>query len=376
MRYSATAPNTIIPMSEPNVTIVIATRNRRTFLEESIASVQNSSHRDWELLVVNDCSSDDTRDFLESLEDERIRAIHMKQRKERSYCRNVGSRVAGGEFLLFLDDDDLLDPATLNRHLQSFREHPAAIASIGGFTAFDESGSRWPKRIARREQLRDIFEDVLFGFVAVGGQCMFRKASMRAVHGWNRTFSVCEDHELWLRLSRLGPVVLRPDLVLNYRVHAGQSRPSNLLELSTEIRANAILELPENRQERCHRVMMARRYYLEGYEYYLRAETRTAMVYFRKALAEMPDLLESPLRRDIAYKPILKCKYGGVLLRGGRRLVDAIWKIRGRDIDITGELQTSSDGRHGDSGHTADPTDQHPEYSEYLPRYPEDGHGP
>jgi glycosyltransferase involved in cell wall biosynthesis len=359
-------------MSEPNVTIVTATRNRCALLRESIASVQRSAHPDWEYLVVNDCSSDGTRDFLDSVGDDRITGIHMRRQMERSYCRNVGLRVARGDFVLFLDDDDLLDAAALTRHLQSFQTHPEAVASIGGFTVFDESGSRLPKKIVKRVLLRDIFEDVLFGFVAVGGQSLVRRASMRTVRGWNRAYSICEDHELWLRLSRLGPVVLRPDLVLDYRVHEGQSRPSNLLELSTEIRANAIWQLPENQHERGRRVLMARRLFMEGYEYYLRADTQTAMTHFRRALAEMPDLLDSPLRRDIAHKPILKCRIGGVLLRGGRRITDAIRKFSGREIQVTGELNSSYDGRRGDNRDAEDPTGTRRDFREFLPTVPPD----
>src|SRR5438876_3252 len=95
------------------VSVVIATRNRRALLAEAIATVFDQTFADWELLVVDDCSSDDTPRYLAGLDDTRIRIFRQTVPLERSAARNRGLREARGKFIMFLDDDDLLRPAAL-----------------------------------------------------------------------------------------------------------------------------------------------------------------------------------------------------------------------------------------------------------------------
>src|SRR5207249_6673035 len=90
------------------VSVVIATRNRRLFLSEAIATVQQQTFDDWELIVVDDASTYDTPSFLGGLRDSRIRDIRQATHGQRSVARNRGLADARGEFVMFLDDDDLL----------------------------------------------------------------------------------------------------------------------------------------------------------------------------------------------------------------------------------------------------------------------------
>jgi glycosyltransferase involved in cell wall biosynthesis len=211
-------------MPIPTISIIIPSHNRCDLLKETVASVQSQQYPDWELIVVNDCSTDDTQDWLGSLDDERIHAINMERHQERDFCRNQGLKQARGEFVVFLDDDDLLTEWALAEHLKSFEQFPQAIASIGGFKVFDEAGSTRNVRVSRRVLLRETFEDFLFGFKATGGQSLIRKTTLLEIGGWNESYRVATDHELWARLSQQGPIVLRPMVALLYRVHAGQWR--------------------------------------------------------------------------------------------------------------------------------------------------------
>ena len=94
----------------PEVSIVIATRNRRAMLADAVNSVQTQAGVDWELIVVDDASTDDTWDFLSGLHDPRIRCFRQEKQYERSAARNLGLANSRSEFIIFLDDDDLLWP--------------------------------------------------------------------------------------------------------------------------------------------------------------------------------------------------------------------------------------------------------------------------
>jgi glycosyltransferase involved in cell wall biosynthesis len=112
---------------DPLVSIVIPTKNRRDLLRETIASVASQTYSHWEVIVVDDGSNDHTGEMIQSITstDQRVRFV----RRERSpagasTCRNLGVSAAGGEYVVFLDSDDLLAPMCLERRVQFMEQNP------------------------------------------------------------------------------------------------------------------------------------------------------------------------------------------------------------------------------------------------------------
>ena len=112
---------------DPLVSIVIPTKNRRDLLRETIASVVSQTYVNWEAIVVDDGSNDSTGEMIQSIAatDRRVRFV----RRERSpagasTCRNLGVSATNGEFVVFLDSDDLLAPACLERRVQVMEQNP------------------------------------------------------------------------------------------------------------------------------------------------------------------------------------------------------------------------------------------------------------
>ena len=101
--------NSVIPV----VSVVIATRNRRAWLTESVASVQHQTDIAWELVVVDDASTDDTAAWLAAQSDPRLHREHLALPGERSVGRNTGLARARGRWVMFLDDDDRLRAGAL-----------------------------------------------------------------------------------------------------------------------------------------------------------------------------------------------------------------------------------------------------------------------
>ena len=115
------------------VTVIVPVYNGAEFLEETIRSIQNQTHRNWELLIVDDCSTDDTADLVSKLasEDARIKFVQLE-----SNCggpagpRNVGLSMAQGEFIAFCDADDLWSDNKIERQLAVLRTEKVLV--IGG----------------------------------------------------------------------------------------------------------------------------------------------------------------------------------------------------------------------------------------------------
>ena len=115
----------------PEISVVIPTSNRRAMLAEAINSVQAQTNARWELIVVDDASTDDTWSFLSGLRDTRIRCFRQEKKYERSAARNLGLANARSEFIMFLDDDDLLWPGTLSVLKGALEKHPDTVAAMG-----------------------------------------------------------------------------------------------------------------------------------------------------------------------------------------------------------------------------------------------------
>lgn len=294
---------------KPEVTIVVPTRNRCALLEETVASVFSQTIDNWELIVIDDASNDETWSWLQGLDDARVKPLRLAQHSERAKARNLGLQSAKGPFVLFLDDDDLLPERALQTHLEALRKYPAAVSSIGGYLMFDENGPRRVFRLMRHDMVRPIEQDILFEWMAVSGQCLFRTNLIKSINGWDEVhdYIPAEDHDLWLRVARLGPAVLLPDIALHYRTHSAQWRPANLRQKMTEIRARAVSQMQGQERDRAERILRARALVQRASEHYERAEAFRALLLDLKALWEAPSLLQSPLTRPLVLVPMMKC---------------------------------------------------------------------
>jgi glycosyltransferase involved in cell wall biosynthesis len=295
-------------MMEPLISVVIATRDRREFLAEAVESVRRQTSGDWELLVVDDASRDDTRSWLASLDDERVRIFRLDEHSERSIARNCGLKEARGEFIMFLDDDDRLRPQALAYLIGSLRRDARAAASVGARLKFKEgvyaTRINHPVRLSKRliwptlkTTRRDILPELLagWGWSAVSGQTLYRTEIVRRAGGYPPDVFIAEDRALWLRVARLGAVLVLPDIVLEYRDHGGQWRPANLFEMRREVFARFIAELPEVEQPQARRARRGGECLYRADEEFALARYASALICYLKSCVIAPQLFLSPL---------------------------------------------------------------------------------
>jgi hypothetical protein len=225
----------------PLVTVVVPTRNRLPLLREAVASVRAQDMPAWELLVVDDASSDGSAAWVESLADSRVRAIRLATHLERSAARNRGLAEATAPMVLFLDDDDRLRPTALRLLSTALERASGAAAAFGAKEVFDDAGHH--KRIPhpRVRLVRPVWEDVMAGWMFVSGQVLLRTDAVRAAGGWDEDLTVAEDQDLWLRVPGRRPAVLVPTIVLEQR-----TRPEGAVgadEIESALRIAVVREL-------------------------------------------------------------------------------------------------------------------------------------
>ena len=120
------------------VSVIIPTHNYARFLEEAINSLRGGTYSDWECVVVDDGSTDDTPALVATLAASDPRIVYVSQvASGPSAARNAGLATASGEFVQFLDADDLLGPRKLQYQLEIFGRHPEADIVYGGVRYFD-----------------------------------------------------------------------------------------------------------------------------------------------------------------------------------------------------------------------------------------------
>ena len=140
--------------SSPLVSVVMPAYDAAGFISESISSVINQTYENWELLVIDDASGDDTPALVERLmeEDERIRLHSLPANQGAGFARNIGIKASEGEFIAFLDADDLWKPQKLQKQL-SFMEKEAAAVCYSSYELIDEKGQSLNRMIKAKKFL-------------------------------------------------------------------------------------------------------------------------------------------------------------------------------------------------------------------------------
>jgi len=257
-------------------------------------SVRNQKGVEWELIVVNDASEDDTRQFL--LAEPGIGAFNQEVRGERSRARNVGLANARGRYIMFLDDDDLLQPGALAVLARALDTKPEAVASAGArLDWFVEE--KWVRRDShpRFPRTRHMYDALVFGWSAISGQCLYRTDVIREIGGYDNEISYTEDRDLWLKVSRMGQVVLRPEAVMTYRIPRVQDRPPDIAEIRERTVQRAIERIPEEDRPGARAIRESSGFIRQAEEQLRRREPLLALKSASRAFALAPRLLLTPL---------------------------------------------------------------------------------
>jgi len=191
-------------MTTPAVSIIMPTFNRLEFLTPAIASVFAQTFADWELIVADDGSSADTRAYLESLDDPRIKVIWLAHTGRPSVVSNAAIREARGEYVAFLDSDDMWLSGKLQAQLASLRNHPERGWSYTKFAVVDRSG--YPVVSARNKDwptptgwiLEKLLKEVT---VIAQPSVVVSRQLLERLGGFDEELVMCYDDELWFRLA-------------------------------------------------------------------------------------------------------------------------------------------------------------------------------
>lgn len=253
----------------PSVSVVIATYNRARFLHETLDSILGQRFRDFELIVVDDGSTDDTSDLLKSYGD-RIRILCQENRGPAA-ARNLGIRHARGRWILIQDSDDLSTPDHLESLFAFAEKNPdcGMVFANGAYLGGPEHNRETiiPKEKSRRlaqqgVRLLDLFEKSIVRLQAA----LLSKTCLETIGGHDESLRICMDLDLAFRIFMRYPVAYLDKVVFLYRKHEGNIGRNQDLRLLENIRVieKLVREFPQAREELgTHRIAQrtAYRYY-------------------------------------------------------------------------------------------------------------------
>lgn len=203
----------------PAVSVLMPVYNGAAYLRAAVQSILDQSFCDFEFIVLDDGSTDDSLRILQEYarQDSRIRLISRRNRGL-TYTLNELIAEARGEFMARMDADDIALPDRFARQVEFLRAHPAALCVGGAFQIIDEAG-RYLTTLYPPTSNEQIQDHLIHGRCAISHPAaMARLQPIRDLGGYQGDFA--EDLDLWLRLGEKGELANLQDAVLRYRLHS------------------------------------------------------------------------------------------------------------------------------------------------------------
>lgn len=203
------------------VTVVIPNYNYAGYVGEAIESALNQTYPNVEVIVVDDGSRDGSRSIIESFGD-RTRSI-FQQNAGVSAARNTGAAAGHGEFLAFLDADDVWMPQKLEKQVAAFRERPEIGLVHVAVEEIDGEGKKVGGRFVGGDG-NEVWKDLLLftgkGVLGGGSGAMIARRVFEEIGGFDERLSTSADWDLYYRISRRFEVGFVSETLLRYRVHS------------------------------------------------------------------------------------------------------------------------------------------------------------
>jgi glycosyltransferase involved in cell wall biosynthesis len=217
--------------------------NGEVHLRESIASILEQSFHDFEFLILNDASTDHTRELILSYDDRRIRLIDNREQLGQTRTLNRGLQLAAGELIARQDADDIAEPDRLARQVAFLESNPQTALIGTWYRKIDDRGANLGTRQLPCDWLA-IRWALLFICPFVHSSVMLRKAvAPEKVGFYNETFLYAQDYELWSRISSQFPVANLPEYLVRYRMSSGSMTSTYGDIVQNEIRRTSTANL-------------------------------------------------------------------------------------------------------------------------------------
>jgi glycosyltransferase involved in cell wall biosynthesis len=209
--------------SKPFVTVLMACYNAEKWLPTSIPSVLNQTYQNFEFIIVNDGSVDESLEIIRNyaVSDPRI-VILSKTNSGPGDARNSGIKLSRGEWIAVIDADDIFEPMKLEKQIEEINKNNNLVLIGTGLTIIDELGNRiktYKYPISNNKLKKNLRTARKF---PPHSSIMYKRSAVQKLGGYHTRVSQAEDADLWLRLSDIGELTCLEGSYVQIRKHTGQ----------------------------------------------------------------------------------------------------------------------------------------------------------
>jgi glycosyltransferase involved in cell wall biosynthesis len=220
-----------LAMKNPKVSVIIPTYNRESLIMRSIDSLLKQTNQDFEIIIADDASTDNTEQVIKDFNDPRVTYFKLEKNSGQCVSRNRAMKLAKGEYIGFLDSDDEWLPTKIEKQLGVFENSndPKLAAVYCGFIEKDEVLGV-TVTINRGNRRGNLYKSLLSGFCpSTPTMFLVKKDVLMQVNGFDENLPTFVDYDLWLRVAKLGYTFDFVDepLIVKYE-HAGEQIAKNL----------------------------------------------------------------------------------------------------------------------------------------------------
>jgi len=203
----------------PLVSVIIPNYNHARYLGDAVQSVLNQSYRNFEIIVVDDGSTDNSREVAGQFGD-RIRYIYQKN-AGLSAARNTGIRASNGSLIGVLDADDMYEQMFLETLVEALKSDPDADGVYCGYQFVDQDNNLSPQVENRPVPSDELYDALLDGNFFVPESIFLRRYVYDDVGLFDESLRACEDWDVWLRATKKYRIIHSPEILTRHRILAG-----------------------------------------------------------------------------------------------------------------------------------------------------------
>lgn len=246
------------------VSVVLCTYNREKTICESVDSILAQTYRDFELIIIDDGSTDKTAELLAQYHDERIKYTCLPENSYYCHAANIGIGQATGEYVAFATSDDIWVPEKLEKQVRYLEEHPECGAVFSKIALIGKDGEKvetdYPDIFNIYEQENRSQSEWMEFFFEVGNclshpSSVVRKSLLDKIGGYNLLFAQLADYDLWIRVVAEEDIYIFPERYVKYRWYSSKEQISNPTEEKwirtkhehTLIKRNLLQDLPDEK---------------------------------------------------------------------------------------------------------------------------------
>ncbi len=218
--------------TEPQISITMITKNRASFIGAAISSVLTQTFGNWELLVIDGDSKDNTEEIVNSFNDSRITFIKRESTLGISESRNIGLSESAGKYIAVLDSDDTWSDHNKLQKQFDFLEHNLDYCLIGSNIRIVNEKNDFIKDSNFETEDRNIREKILKQNQIPHSTVMYRKELANKINGYDMKLSCVEDLDFFLRLGQYGKFKNLKEMTTAYTKHSGGVSHKRKLEMA------------------------------------------------------------------------------------------------------------------------------------------------